>query len=70
MKRKATPIADVLAVARGTCSNCDHWDANDDASAGYCRRYPPKVVADDEGIATTFPITEPTERCGEHKGRQ
>lgn len=59
-----------LDAARGQCASCAHWEGNPDGSAGFCLRFPPVVVADDEGVSTVWPITEATERCGEHRANQ
>ena len=65
-----TKAAATLSEARGTCANCAHWEANPDGSAGFCVRFPPVPVVDDEGVTTIWPITDPADRCGEHKAGQ
>jgi hypothetical protein len=73
MSRKtseSTQQSDVLAVVRGTCGNCAHWEGNSEGTAGFCLRFPPVVIVDDEEACTVWPITESTERCGEHVGSQ
>jgi hypothetical protein len=53
------------------CGNCrfflEETQAEDEIRWGYCRRYPPKAVANEEGETEgSFPLTVPENWCGEY----
>ena len=58
-----------------SCSECKFWiegtDAGDQVRWGFCRRYPPTVIASDpeadEGAASVQAWTVLPHWCGEHK---
>lgn len=56
------------------CETCRFWEVFDstEPSDGWCRRYPPTVVADhNEGNGNAdFPITKPGEWCGEWQAKR
>lgn len=47
------------------CSTCVFMQIEPGADAGYCRRYPPKVIAAEEGEYSAFPVVETADWCGE-----
>lgn len=59
------------------CDCCVFWEAvndlDDRVRGGYCRRYAPRPVAapymDAGEVEANWPVTEPTDFCGEYKGR-
>jgi hypothetical protein len=64
-KAKVVPIvADVQ-----NCGHCRHFLKNKDDEAGYCRRYPPTSILDEDGIACVWPVTESSDACGEFTPR-
>lgn len=67
--KKTIPVADAMSL-HGTCGNCAWWEGNEENSAGYCHRFPPSWVVEDDAACTMFPITDTGEFCGEHRGRQ
>jgi len=48
-----------------TCASCKFFQGNKIDEFGFCRRYPPVSVVDDEGGAWTIPVTTEDEYCGE-----
>lgn len=51
-----------------SCAKCRFFLLDDPKDeAGYCRRYPPKPVTDDEGMCFTFPVAATDEWCGEFR---
>lgn len=53
-----------------TCSNCRFFlleHPKDDA--GYCRRFPPAYVGDQEEGGFTHPVVIPIDWCGEYRRR-
>lgn len=58
-----------------TCEACLYWkemsETADEYRWGSCRRYPPTAFIDEElNPFSVFPPVEPTEVCGEFRGRQ
>lgn len=51
------------------CSTCSFMQAEPGADAGYCRRFPPVVVAADGGEYSAFPVIEHNDWCGEYRRR-
>lgn len=51
------------------CGTCAFMQAEQGDEAGYCRRFPPQVVAGDEGEYSSFPVIEIADWCGEYKRR-
>lgn len=59
------------------CADCKFWlegtDAGDEVRWGFCRRYPPTVIAadpdSDDGAASVQAWTVLPHWCGEHKPR-
>lgn len=50
------------------CLFCEHFRADVEGDGlGECRRFPPVVVADEEGPYSMFPLIEEVEVCGEFK---
>jgi len=64
MVRKTKPEPDPES-----CGHCHHWQGNDARDYGYCRRFPPAVVASEDGPEFAHPVTECSETCGEFKRR-
>jgi hypothetical protein len=62
MKKKVIPIID-----RENCGLCKFFLKNPDDDNGYCRRFPPMPVADEEGIASVFAVTDTSDWCGEFR---
>lgn len=58
---KKSPPADPQA-----CATCRFFLANQEDDAGYCRRFPPTPIADDDGIASVVAVTSATDWCGEY----
>lgn len=59
-----------------SCQTCQHWEdqtsSEDEVVWGFCRRYPPTVIAthDDEvGVQCVQVWTEMPYTCGEHRPR-
>lgn len=65
------------------CENCRFWcysDGNDGMILGWCRRYPPSIVADQMPSVESdhytnpytgiFPETSGTDWCGEWQGKE
>lgn len=51
------------------CGTCTFFQGEPGDIAGYCRRYPPVVVPDDDGNASAYPVIEIADWCGEFKRR-
>lgn len=49
-----------------SCESCRFFLGNKTDDAGYCRRYPPTPIADDEGIASVVAVTTSADWCGEY----
>jgi hypothetical protein len=49
------------------CRTCAFYQAEQADEAGYCRRYPPQFVTDDETIGWSFPVVVQDDWCGEFK---
>lgn len=47
------------------CGCCRFFLANEHDSGGYCRRYPPVPIADEDGLASVGAMTDAFEWCGE-----
>lgn len=47
------------------CGSCAFFQADQGEPAGYCRRYPPKVVSSEDGEYSAFPVVEVADWCGE-----
>lgn len=50
-----------------SCKSCRFMQMEPRDDAGYCRRYPPAPVTDDEGMCFTFPEVLPEDWCGEFR---
>lgn len=49
-----------------TCANCAFLEMGAKDDAGYCHRYPPKLIPDEESGATvSYPVVVPSDWCGE-----
>lgn len=51
------------------CETCAFIEREPGADAGYCRRYPPQVVATEEGEWSAYPVIEIRDFCGEYRRR-
>lgn len=54
-----------------SCPQCRHFRRIPDTEEGFgtCRRYPPQVIADDDGDpASVFPLVNANACCGEFTG--
>lgn len=53
------------------CLVCAHFlaDVEDEEGLGQCRRYPPVVVADENGPYSVFPLIDEEQACGEFAGK-
>lgn len=49
------------------CETCAFFQSEPNADAGYCRRFPPVVVGTEEGEWSGFPMSAPSDWCGEYK---
>lgn len=49
------------------CGSCAFFQSESGDEAGYCRRYPPKVVSSEEGEYSAFPVVEVADWCGEFR---
>ena len=47
-----------------SCQHCRHYTAAE-GGIGECRRYPPTLVADEEGTYSAFPHVAEDAVCGE-----
>lgn len=49
------------------CLFCRHFraDIEDEDGLGECRRFPPVVVADEDGAYSAFPLIDEEQVCGE-----
>lgn len=52
-----------------SCANCRHWETeggvSQNASFGWCHRYPPQLVAKNDGIDAVRPYLHNSDWCGE-----
>jgi hypothetical protein len=67
MKQKSGPIS-----IKSICAQCVHWlslkgRVNEGIDEGECRRYPPSLMENDDGVICLRPITEWDDTCGEFK---
>lgn len=57
-----------------TCGTCRWWKANEEATRGDCRRFPPTIFVVDRGlhneIRADFPGTTASIFCGEHSDKE
>lgn len=49
------------------CGSCVFFVGDKQDSFGECRRLPPTVFPEDEGVGFSFAITEVSQWCGEFK---
>jgi hypothetical protein len=63
MVKKTKPT---IAEACQTCRFLLIESARDEI--GFCRRYPPKLIASEEELNFTFPVVAVDEWCGEYRG--
>lgn len=52
-----------------SCGHCKHFHRNEHDEYGYCRRFPPVVTHNGEGLESTSPVVESSDICGEFKRR-
>ena len=69
MDKKTIPIAEITTNDVEDCTQCKYSDMAPDGQAGYCRRYPPIAIHDEEGADFTFPVIDPADWCGEFARR-
>ena len=49
------------------CVTCAFYQAEEDPVTGYCVRYPPQMVVDNENsVLSSFPPVHHDQGCGEH----
>jgi hypothetical protein len=60
-----------MAKVEPTCGTCGYWQTGHPRvgeGSGFCRRYPPPVVASQQGPMAVCPVTSGTlDWCGEHE---
>ena len=49
-----------------SCASCRFFVPNQTDSVGYCRRFPPVPVAEEEMTVSVFPVTDSADWCGEY----
>lgn len=64
MATKKKPIPDDCMPK---CLTCAFYQGEPGAEAGYCRRYPPQIVASEEGEWSGYPMTSLADWCGEYR---
>lgn len=47
------------------CAGCRFFQSNQHDNYGYCRRFPPTPIIQEESYASVSPVTHATEWCGE-----
>lgn len=52
------------------CATCDHWHAHDSVLRGECRRHAPPCAPTALAAYARWPLTQSTDRCGEHRPRE
>lgn len=68
------PRAKKTEIVQAACMTCAYFIREQATKTmqpeyGDCRRYPPTVVVDEEGMSSVWPLVEMTDGCGEWRAR-
>jgi hypothetical protein len=68
MKKQCMATKKIPADCMPMCQSCSFFEREKNEDVGICRRYPPSTffLGDDE-FDSLFPVTGPSEWCGEFK---
>lgn len=59
-----------LTAVQPECGACHCWhEEAEQKGVGQCKRYPPQLCWDDEGVLSVFPTTTKDDVCGEFRAK-